>query len=123
VAAGAPKIAMAVSPMYFSSTPPYWRTTLWTAAKYSCCVVRTSSGSSCSANGVKSTMSTNSTLTRRRSSRGAIGPLPGRPPRPPQKLSSGPAAREQCGQVREIAGSTKVEVQYRRKSPMGMAKL
>jgi hypothetical protein len=64
---------MAASPMNFSTTPPYWRTTWRTVAKNSVCWACTISGSACSANGVEPITSTNSTLTRRRSSR--AGPL------------------------------------------------
>ena len=68
VATGAPKSAITASPMYFSTTPPYWPTTWRAAAKNLVCIWRTSSGSARSAYGVKSIRSMNRTLTRRRSS-------------------------------------------------------
>ena len=69
VATGAPNSTIAASPMYFSTTPPYWRTIRRTVAKKSVWCARTVSGSVCSANGVDPIASMNSTLTRRRSSR------------------------------------------------------
>jgi hypothetical protein len=125
VATGAPKTAMTASPMYFSITPPYWRITSRSAAKYSRCRMRICSGSASSEKDVNPAMSMKRTVMRRRSSflteLGAVSTREPhavqkaasaemdcpqwthsrvrRVPQPPQNLSSGPATRAHLEQV------------------------
>ena len=105
VATGAPNSAITASPMYFSTTPPYWPTTRRAAAKNPVCSPRTSSGSERSTYGVKSIRSTKSTLIRRRSSCEGAPRAP--PPVPPtltphavQNAASTGSARAHCGHDR-----------------------